>query len=296
MKKNIAIAIHGGAGQDSPYIREHVNDYKKGLKEAIEHGHKLLSKGAKAIDVVEATVRILEDNPFFNAGRGSALNREGEVEMDAAIMDGKQLMAGAVSMVRNVKNPIELARTVMHYTKHVHIAGEGALKLAKIRNLELQPNEYFITDHQRDLLLEETTPTGHGTVGCVAMDEFGHLAAATSTGGLTGSLPGRVGDSCLVGAGCYANELSASSCTGEGELIITSVIAHKVAMLMELKNMRVQEACDYVIRNMENPIPGDVGIISVDNKGRIAFSFNCQRMHRASIDTSGKMVVEVYNV
>lgn len=289
----IAIAIHGGAGQNSEFIEANYDGYLEGLKAAVEQGHELLTKGASALDVVEATVRILEDNPLFNAGRGSALNTEGKVEMDAAIMDGKTLAAGAVSMVTQVKNPISLARKVLSNTKHVHIAGYGALKLAELNALELMPEDYFIVERQINDLKEEKS-YGHGTVGCVALDASGNLASATSTGGISNSLPGRVGDSCMIGAGCYANSQVASSCTGDGELIIINVIAHRVALLMELKGMALQAACDQVIRNIDNPINGDVGMISVDAAGNMAFSFNCDRMHRAGIDHTGKMVLDIY--
>jgi len=296
----IAIAVHGGAGQDSPYIKENFNGYADGLRDAVEYGHELLSKGASAIDAIQEAVKILEDNELFNAGRGSALNRDGEVEMDAAIMDGRDLKAGAVSMIRGVKNPIELARAVMNYTQHVYIAGEGALKIAKIKNLEMRPPEYFVTQHQREELLEaelaDPAKKYFGTVGAVALDMDGNLAAATSTGGITNSLHGRVGDSCIIGAGCYANnEILAASCTGDGELIMTSVIAHKVAMLIELKGMPIQEACDYVLKNIDKPFPGDAGIISVDKDGNFGIAYNSQRMHRAWITNDGKLSVSIYD-
>ncbi len=291
----IAIGIHGGAGQNSRFIESNYDAYLDGLKMAVASGYELLASGASAVDVVEATVRILEDNPLFNAGRGSALNTEGKVEMDAAIMDGDLLSAGAVSMVTKVKNPITLARKVMTNTRHVHIGGYGALKLAELNSLELMPEDYFIVERQINDLHEEQNES-HGTVGCVALDSLGRLAAATSTGGLSNSLPGRVGDTCMIGAGCYANTLSASSCTGDGELIITNVVAHKVALLMELKGMSIQEACDYTVNNSKQAIPGDVGIVSINKQGEVAFSFNCDRMHRASIDWSGKLVAEIYHV
>ena len=289
----IAIAIHGGAGQNSEFIEANYDGYLESLRTAIERGYELLVNGASALDVVEATVRILEDDPLFNAGRGSALNADGKVEMDAAIMNGNTLAAGAVSMVTKVKNPISLARKVMSNTKHVHLAGYGALKLAELNGLELMPDDYFVVERQLNDLKEEKS-FGHGTVGCVALDARGNMAAATSTGGLSNSLPGRVGDSCVIGAGCYADSHGASSCTGDGELIIINVIAHRVSALMELKGMPVQDACDHVIRNINNPINGDVGMISVDALGNIAFSFNCDRMHRASIDYTGQLIVDIY--
>ncbi len=289
----VAIAIHGGAGRNSEFIEANYDAYIEGLKTAVKLGHELLIKGSSALDVVEATVKVLEDNPLFNAGRGSALNSDGKVEMDAAIMDGRTLAAGAVSMVKKVKNPITLARKVMSNTKHVHIAGYGAEKLAELNSLEMMPEDYFIVERQINDLKEEKT-YGHGTVGCVAVDANGNLASATSTGGISNSLPGRVGDSCMIGAGCYANARMAASCTGDGELIIINVIAHQVAALLEFKQLSLQEACDRVIRNIENPINGEVGMISVNKLGHIAFSFNCDRMHRAGIDSEGNMTVAIY--
>lgn len=291
----IAIAIHGGAGQNSEFIEANYDAYLEGLKTAITHGHQLLIDGASAVDAVEATVRFLEDNPLFNAGKGAALNSDGEVEMDAAIMDGNLLSAGAVSMVRQVKNPISLARKIMDNTKHVHIAGYGALKVAKHAKLELMPDDYFIVERQINDLKEEKS-YGHGTVGCVALDSLGRLAAGTSTGGISNSLPGRVGDSCMIGAGCYANSICASSCTGDGEVIITNVIAHKVALLMELKGMTLQEACDFTVNNPDQSIAGDVGIVSLNKYGEVAFAFNCDRMHRASIDRTGKLFADIYQI
>lgn len=290
----IAIAIHGGAGSNSTFIETHYDAYLEGLKEAVQYGHQLLSSGASAVEVVEATVRILEDNPLFNAGKGSALNSEAEVEMDAAIMDGHLFSAGAVSIVRKVKNPISLARCVMNTAKHVHLGGYGALKLAEEKGLELMPDDYFVVERQLSDLRDEKA-NSHGTVGCVALDVNGHLAAATSTGGISNSMPGRVGDSCMIGAGCYANSWCASSCTGDGEVIIKHVVAHKVAMLMELKGLTLQAACDQTVANADLPLEGDVGIISVTKSGDVAFSFNCDRMHRASIDQAGKLTVGIYD-
>jgi len=289
----VAIGIHGGAGRNSEFIEANYDAYMEGLKTAVQHGYQLLINGATALDAVEATVRVLEDNPLFNAGRGSALNSNGEVEMDAAIMDGHLLAAGAVSMVRNVKNPISLARKVMSNTKHVHLAGYGAQELAELNALEMKPNDYFIVERQVNDLKEEKS-FGHGTVGCVALDLQGYMAAATSTGGLTNCLPGRVGDSCTLGAGCYANLFGASSCTGDGEVIMTNVLAHKVALLVELKGIGLQEACDYAINNADQPILGEVGIVSINKQGEVVFSFNCDRMHRASIDHTGELFVDIY--
>ncbi len=289
-----AIAIHGGAGQNSKFIEENYEAYKEGLKTAIQYGYQLLSNGTSAIDAVEETVRLLEDNPLFNAGKGAALNSHGEVEMDASIMDGSLRTAGAVSIVKKVKNPISLAKKIMEQGQHVHLGGYGALIFAEECGMELMPDDYFIVQRQIDDLNEEKS-YGHGTVGCVALDSAGRLASATSTGGISNSLPGRVGDSCMIGAGCYADDVCASSCTGDGEVIITNVIAHKVALLMELTEMTLQEACNFIVNNTERVIPGDVGVVSVDRNGNVAFSFNCDRMHRASIDASGELCVEIYH-
>jgi L-asparaginase / beta-aspartyl-peptidase len=299
-----AIAIHGGAGADTRFIRENLELYKSGLEAAVLHGHRLLQSGASAVDAVQETVKILEDNPVFNAGRGAALNRDGHIEMDAAIMDGKTLRAGAVSMIRGVRNPISLARGVMDLTPHVYVAGEGAMRLADVLGLEQQPESYFITEYQRELLIEDQMievqqgmKRKHtGTVGCVAIDANGNLASATSTGGICNSHPGRIGDSCIIGSGCYAhNGQVAVSCTGEGELIMTGVIGHKVAMLMELRGMSVQQACEYVVKNVEKPFLGDLGIISVDSEGNVGLCYNSERMHRASVNTNGEVFVSVYD-
>ena len=289
-----AIAIHGGAGQNSKFIEDNYEAYKEGLKTAIQYGYQLLSNGTSAIDAVEETVRLLEDNPLFNAGKGAALNSHGEVEMDASIMDGSLRTAGAVSIVKKVKNPITLAKKIMEHGKHVHLGGYGALIFAEECGMDLMPDDYFIVQRQIDDLNEEKS-YGHGTVGCVALDSAGRLASATSTGGISNSLPGRVGDSCMIGAGCYADDVCASSCTGDGEVIMTNVIAHKVALLMELTEMTLKEACDFIVNNTERVIQGDVGVISVDRNGNVAFSFNCDRMHRASIDHTGELIVEIYH-
>ena len=302
--QKIAIAIHGGAGPDSEYIKQNKTGYEKGLKHAIEAGYKILEKGGSAIDAVEEAVRNLEDNFLFNAGRGSALNNKGEVEMDASIMEGKELQAGAVSMVRNVKNPITLARYIMENTNHVLVSGNGALELAKNKNIELEADAYFITTHQYDLFIEERDKKSmeellkqrvHGTVGAVAVDKKGNLAAATSTGGTTNSLSGRIGDSCLIGAGCYANNNTcAVSGTGDGELLINNVIAHSIAAAVEYTGYNLQQACDYIIKEKNKDINGDVGVISVNAEGDIGISFNSERMHRAFMSNDTELQVAIY--
>lgn len=292
----IGIAIHGGAGPDSPFIKSNVDGYREGLKEAITSAYKFLQEGKPAIDVVEEAVRKLEDNPLFNAGRGSAVNNRGEVEMDASIMDGKTLKAGAVSMVRNVKNPITLARAIMEKTNHILLSGYGALDFARDMrdiDIELEADAYFITEHQYDEYMEVRDKENlqdlfrkyiRGTVGAVALDKDGNLAAATSTGGTTNSLAGRIGDSCLIGAGCYANNKTcAVSGTGDGEFLISGVIAHSIASAIEYLHCSMQEACDLVVHKKNKDVPGNIGVISINGKGEFGISYNSSRMHRAWI-------------
>ena len=302
--QKIAIAIHGGAGPDSDYIHENKPGYEEGLKAAIAAGYKVLDTGGSAVDAVEEAVKHLENNCLFNAGRGSALNNKGEVEMDAAIMDGEKLSAGAVSMVRNVKNPVVLARCIMEKTNHVLISGNGALELAKAKDIELEADAYFITAHQYDLFVEERDKKSfdellqqriHGTVGAVALDKNGNIAAATSTGGITNSLSGRIGDSCIIGAGCYANNKTcAASGTGDGELLINNVIAHDIAAAIEYGGYPLQEACDFIIKEKNKNANGDIGVISVNTNGDIGISFNSERMHRAWMSNEHELQVAIY--
>ena len=302
--KKIAIVIHGGAGEDSDFIKQNKAAYEEGLKAAAQSGYNVLKQGGSAVDAVEKAVNSLENNPLFNAGRGSALNNRGEVEMDAAIMDGKELKAGAISMVRNVKNPISLARKVLEETNHVLISGYGAMEFAANQNVPLETDSYFITDHQQEVFMESSSKESrqdlmkkqiHGTVGAVALDENGNVAAATSTGGIENSLPGRIGDSCIIGSGCYANnETCAVSATGDGEYIITGVIAHSVSMCLEFMKGTLQEACDEVIQIRNKNNNGDMGIISINKNAEIGMSFNSERMHRAWIDAEGKSGVGIY--
>jgi beta-aspartyl-peptidase (threonine type) len=300
--KEIAIVIHGGAGPDSEYIKENIPGYESGLKEAAEAGQEVLINGGTAMDAVCAAVKSMEDNMLFNAGRGAALNHEGEIEMDSAVMSGSDLKAGGVAMVRQVKNPVLLARAVMENTSHILLAGYGALDFAKDVNAELMDDDYFVTPHQLDELAEARHETKEellqkrvkGTVGAVAFDRYGNVASATSTGGTSNSLPSRIGDSCLIGAGCYANNKTcAVSGTGDGEILIQNVAAHSVSMLIELGNHSLQEACDLVI-NERNQLEGNVGLIAVNQQGEVAISFNSQRMHRAWAQGSEPVQVKIY--
>jgi beta-aspartyl-peptidase (threonine type) len=298
----IAIAVHGGASDDSPFLQAHQEECKQGLSAAVDKGYAVLEKGGAALDAVQEAVQVLEDNPLFNAGKGSALNNHGEVEMDASIMDGRNLAAGAVSMVRTVKNPILLARLIMEKTKHVFLSGYGALELAKKYGLTLEPESYFITQNQfeeyKHLKQIETiddiqNKRMKGTVGAVALDYAGNLAAATSTGGLSNCLPGRIGDSCVIGAGCYANNNScAVSGTGEGEFLIREVVGHTIAMMIEA-NMDIQDACDYVIHE-RNRLKGEMGVISLNKQGDVGISFNTEIMKRAWKSSSEELQIKIY--
>lgn len=297
----VAIAIHGGAGKEGPFTRAHRPESEEAIRESLMKGYELLKKGKSALTAVEYAVVVLEDSPYFNAGRGSVLNELGEVEMDAAIMDGKTIRAGAVSMVRNVKNPIILARNIMFKTSHVLLSGYGALRLAKDLDIELQNEDYFITPHQYESYLKKynrppaiAAVKSHGTVGAVARDKNGNLAAATSTGGTSYSLPGRIGDSCIIGAGCYANNKTcAVSGTGHGETLILNSVAHTISVLMEYKKFSLQKACDTVIHKYRKHKHQEMGVVAIDKKGNITFSYNTQAMRRGYIDTNGKIYIAV---
>lgn len=300
--QEIAIVIHGGAGEDSEYIKENISGYEKGLVEAVTIARCLLLEGGTAMDAACTAVGYMEDNLLFNAGRGSALNHEGIVEMDAAVMDGRDLNAGAVAMLRKVKNPVTLARAVMEKTNHVLLAGYGALDFAREIGAELMDDDYFICQHQLEELAnaqgeskqELLLKSKKGTVGAVALDRYGNVASATSTGGTCNSLPSRIGDSCLIGAGCYANNSTcAVSGTGDGELLIRNVAAHLLSMLMESGRYSLQEACDLVVYE-RNQLSGDIGLVAVDRKGSIGISFNSQRMHRAWAKGTDPVQVKIY--
>jgi beta-aspartyl-peptidase (threonine type) len=301
----VKIAVHGGAGPDSKYIRENLTGYEAGMKEALEKGYALLREGRSAVDAVEAAVSELENNPLFNAGKGSALNKKGEVEMDASIMNGEDLKAGAVSIVRGVTNPVSLARYVMDHTHHVFVSAQGAVQLAKAAGLKIEPEPVFVTPYQYEVFRQQRDEERreipmhslHGTVGAVAMDQYGNLAAATSTGGAPYCEPGRVSDSCIPGAGCYANNQScAISATGDGEIIIRGVVAHTLSSLIEFRSYTIQEACELVVhqRNKRLKLKGDVGVIGIDRKGNIGISFNSERMHRGVLGEEYPLFIKTY--
>ncbi len=298
----IAMAVHGGASEDSSFLQKNKKECEEGLAAAVEQGYAILDKGGSSLEAVQKAVSILEDNELFNAGKGSALNCQGEVEMDASIMEGKDLRAGAVSMVRQVKNPILLAHLVMEKTKHVFLSGYGALELAQQYGLVMKPEDYFITPHQLDEYKrlqpiesrqDIQNKTMKGTVGAVALDKAGNLAAGTSTGGISNCLPGRIGDSCVIGAGCYANNKScAVSGTGEGEYLIREVVAHTISMLVE-SGKAIQEACEFVV-HQRNTLKGEIGVISLNQHGEFGITFNTEIMKRAWKSSSQDLQVLIY--
>lgn len=315
----IAIAIHGGASSASKRDYEKEEAYKKSLKEIVESSYKILEEGGTALDAVEHAVRLLEDDPLFNAGRGSGLNCNGEVEMDAAIMDGSNLDAGAVSALRHVKNPVTLARIIMERTEHVILSADGAEEYAIEVGMDMKPRKYFITperyktwadgkEEEAEKKIEkeeaqkngkekskETKQKGYGTVGAVALDQYGNLASATSTGGTPSKMCGRVGDSPVIGAGTYANNKTcAVSCTGDGEFFIKTCAAHDVSSMIAYKEISLQEAADEVILKKIKKMGGEGGLIAIDKEGNVALPYNCEKMSRASKTSDGEMVVAVF--
>jgi beta-aspartyl-peptidase (threonine type) len=267
----------------------------------------VLTSGGSAVDAVEVAVNRLEDSPLFNAGKGSVFTAEETHEMDASIMDGKSLEAGAVSLITGIKNPVSLARDVMEKSGHVFLAGEGAMQFAASQGYKLEPKEYFYDALRHTQWLEikdgdsfqldhaKKKDSKFGTVGAVACDINGNIAAATSTGGMTNKKYGRVGDSPMIGAGNYANNATcAVSCTGSGEFFIRGVVAYDVSALMEHKEMSVQEASEEVIYRRITKINGDGGLIAIDSKGNIAMPFNTEGMYRAAKSAKGTEEILIY--
>ena len=298
--KKWAIALHGGAGgAPSSMTTERKAEYEKHLLEAIKIGEQLLAEGKTSLEAVEKVVIYLENCPLFNAGKGAVKTIDGTHELDAAIMDGSNLMAGAVAGLKDIKNPIMAARLVKDSTSHVLLIGEGASSFAKIMGLEVVENSYFSTRQREEQFnrirenKEQTDP--RGTVGCVALDIYGNLAAATSTGGMSGKKWGRVGDVPIIGAGTYANNNTAAiSGTGHGEFWIRRVVDFDICALMEYKGMSLEAAANEVIFNKIDPMGGSGGgIIAVDKKGNISFVFNTGLMHRAWSKSDGEYGVGV---
>ncbi len=319
----LGFVIHGGAGviKKGSLSPEREKQYRAKLEEALLAGYKALQAGKTSLDAVEIAIRMLEDSPLFNAGKGAVFTADGKNELDASIMNGKTLAAGAVAGLHHVKNPITLARAVMERSPHVMMIGDGAEKFAKEQNIELVEEKYFWTQQRWDslqkILTEEkekaketqtAKPKGlsrkfrselpynkFGTVGAVALDKDGNLAAATSTGGMTNKKYGRVGDAPIIGAGTYANNDScAVSATGWGEFFIRIGVARDICALMEYRAMPIQAAADLVIKQKLQNLGGDGGIIGIDKFSNIAISFNSEGMYRAYINGDGKPVVEIY--
>lgn len=304
--KRYAIAIHGGAGTilKSSMTPKLEKAYQQILEKAIQRGYKLLEKKASALDAVETAVKLLEDAPLFNAGRGSVFTANGKHEMDASIMDGKTLDAGAVALLQKIKNPVELARMVMEHSGHVFLAGKGAEDFASKMGLKKMEASYFYTEarykqlqlaKKADKVLMDHTDRKFGTVGAVALDQFGNLAAATSTGGMTNKKFGRIGDSPMIGCGTYANNNScAVSCTGSGEYFIRVNAAFHVSALMQYKKYSLEKACREVVDHLLPSIGGDGGLIAIDHSGKISMCFNTEGMYRACKSNVGDYSIGIY--
>lgn len=310
--QRFTIVIHGGAGTilKSSMTPELEKKYLSALQESLDAGFNTLRSGGTALNAVKEAVIALEDQILFNAGKGSVFNSEGQHEMDAAIMDGSNLMAGAISAVRNVRNPIELALKVMLNSNHVFLSGQGANDFAKQEGIKFESDEYFFSQsrfeqwkrsQESDKVMLDHTPTGNsddrkfGTVGAVALDVYGNIAAATSTGGMTNKKYGRVGDSPLIGCGTYANNKTcAISCTGHGEPFIRAVAAYDVSCLMEYMGLSLHEAMKKVVFEKLIALEGDGGMIGVDTNGNFAMLFNCEGMYRGMRNDKGEEEIGIY--
>jgi len=320
MKNNIAIVIHGGAGT---LLKENLSDelekaYRDKLEEALNAGYVILEKGGSSTNAVEAAIVVMEDSPLFNAGKGSVFTNAETNEMDAAIMEGKDLNAGAVAGIGVVKNPIKAARLVMEKSQHVMLAGKGAEEYAKTNGLEIVDPNYFFTQNRLDQVQkiknsekiqldhddkkegfymdpEKLKNTKFGTVGAVALDKNGNITAGTSTGGMTNKKYNRIGDSPIIGAGTYANNQTCGvSCTGHGEYFIRKVVAYDVSAMMEYKGISLKEAADFIINDKMVKFNGDGGLIALDKEGNIAMPFNTKGMYRGYKKSNGKTVVKIF--
>jgi L-asparaginase / beta-aspartyl-peptidase len=313
--QQFSLAIHGGAGTilKEDMTPELEQAYYDGLQEALNAGYAVLEEGGNSVNAVKAAIVVLEDNMLFNAGRGSVFTKKGVQEMDAAIMDGSNLGAGAVAGIRNVRNPIELATEVLRNSNHVFLSGKGANDFAIKQGIKLEPDEYFFSqfrydqwkamrdsdnyslDHTHQQLEELMRDKKFGTVGAVACDSNGNIAAATSTGGMTNKKYGRIGDSPIIGAGTYANNKTcAISCTGHGEPFIRAVAAYDVSCLMEYKGMTLQQAMHEVVNVKLVAMEGEGGMIGVDAQGNTALVLNSAGMYRAMRNSAGETFVGIY--
>lgn len=302
-REKYVIVIHGGAGVMSKekMSEERRAEYKAKLDEALKLGEEMLKAGAAATDVVVKVINVMEDSPLFNAGKGAVFTHDGVNELDASIMEGKTMNAGAVAGVRDIKNPINAARAVMDHSEHVMLCGAGASEFAKQKGLEIVPNKYFFTESRyqslQELLKQERErekKDNMGTVGCVVLDTEGNLCAGTSTGGMTNKKFGRIGDAPIIGAGTYANNKTcAISCTGHGEYYIRLGFARDISAMMEYKNLSVDEACKAEISKLD-AMKGDGGVIAVDAEGNIALEFNTSGMFRGYIKASGEKDIAIF--
>lgn len=306
MQQKWGIAIHGGAGtilrsSMTPALQQ---EYENGLETALNAGYAVLEAGGSSLDAVAAAVVELEDFPLFNAGRGAVFNHIGGHEMDASIMCGKTLEAGAVSGVSHIKNPVKLAKAIIQHSEHVMMCGAGAEEFAKQHGLETADDAYFFNQFRyqqwQDIKGTDNFQLDHkdkkfGTVGAVALDAQGNLAAATSTGGMTNKKYGRIGDTPIIGAGTYANNATcAVSCTGHGELFMRSVVAYDISCLMEYKGLSLADACDVVVHDKLVKIGGEGGLIAIDSQGNICLPFNSEGMYRGYKRGSGETLIKIY--
>ncbi len=315
---NFGIVIHGGAGT---ILKENMSDsleqaYKNKLEEAIRTGHGILANGGTALEAVQRTINVMENSPLFNAGKGAVFTNAGTNELDASIMDGKTLNAGAVAGVTTIKNPINLAYEVMVNSEHVMLSGKGAEEFAREQGIEMVDPEYFYTENRfkslqriKDRNKTELDHDGKtafadpfikdskfGTVGCAALDKNGNLAAGTSTGGMTNKRWGRIGDAPIIGAGTYANNKTcAVSSTGWGEFFIRGMVAYDISALMEYKGLSLQEAASEVIQKKILDLGGDGGIIAIDHEGNVAMEFNTAGMYRAKMNKLGELEIGIYS-
>ncbi|NJW53888.1 isoaspartyl peptidase/L-asparaginase family protein [Salinimicrobium oceani] len=315
---NFGIVIHGGAGT---ILKENMSDsleqvYRAKLEEAIRTGHEILANGGTALEAVQRTINVMEDSPLFNAGKGAVFTNEGTNELDASIMDGSNLNAGAIAGVTTIKNPINLAYEVMVNSEHVMLAGKGAERFAQEQGVEIVDPQYFFTENRYNSLQrireQEKSQLDHdaqktaftdpfikdskfGTVGCAALDKHGNLAAGTSTGGMTNKRYNRIGDAPIIGAGTYANNKTvAVSSTGWGEFFIRGMVAYDISALMEYKGLSLEEAAKEVIQKKIPALGGDGGIIAIDHQGNVAMEFNTAGMYRAKMDRDGTLKIGIY--
>lgn len=315
---DFAIIIHGGAGTilKKNITPEKEEAYKSKLTEAIKIGYTILENGGTSIDAIEKTIHVLENSPLFNAGKGAVFTHDGTNELDASIMTGNNLNAGAVAGVKNVKNPISLARKVMENSPHVLLSGQGASTFAKEQGLEIVDSSYFFTENRYQSLQRvkekmkaeqthdaktafydpEIKDSKYGTVGCVALDKNGNITAGTSTGGMTNKRWNRIGDTPIIGSGTYANNKTCGvSSTGWGEYFIRAQVAYDISALMEYKNLTLKEATTEVIQHKLKKLGGTGGVVALDKDGNMSFEFNTAGMYRASMNDKGELIVKIYN-